>query len=241
MNLEQALAYTREILDDLGGDRDIQWAVDDSTTERSNAALMQLLEHGRAEYLAARPIRDNRTAALCEVTAEAAGEGFVTLDPRVLYVRSVRLASDYRVLEPVAARVLDREVPDWHGREPGDPRWWVLDEDAKDLRVWPFPAVDTALRLAVDRLALEPLTLEARQEEVADVPALHHEWLCWYAAGMALHGVEVEATDRRLGAELIERFWRALGGQVSAKQHAVRRRFAAGPVRVRGLQIARLA
>lgn len=239
MTLLELVRRTREVLDDWGGDRHAPWGLDDSLCYTSNATLVGHLDDARTEYLTRNPIRDS-ASALCAATVPA-DTGLLTLDPRILYVREARLAAGETVYRHFPRARLDREFPAWRD-EIGDPRAWCCNEQDGALRLFPAPASATAIRMVVDRLALAPLVWvgadAAAAAELADVPVKHQHALAWWAAARVLESSSrAEPKDAALAARFDVQFMGVAGPPVTPQQIATRRLLAAGPLRVRGLQI----
>jgi hypothetical protein len=106
----------------------------------------------------ARLFKDSTTAAVCQYTVHA-GDRSITLDPRVIQVRQVRLASKTLPLQRIHAVDIDLLLPDWETVASGDVTHFIPDRDTREL--WfnaPFAADDT-VKLRVIREPLVPMSL----------------------------------------------------------------------------------
>ncbi len=117
---------------------------------------------GEAEMEAvrrARLLKDASTAAICHYTV-AQGDQFITLDPRVMFIRSCKIASKTLPLGRIHAADMDRIVPDWDVTDQmGDVTRFITDKETGKL--WfdgPFQAADT-VKLVVVREPLQALAL----------------------------------------------------------------------------------
>lgn len=123
----------------------------------------------------ARLLVDSTTADLCEIQLNASDTSY-ELDPRVLFVRRVRLDGESLPLGRVSYKDLDAGVPGWED-ETGLPRGYVPDFETGKLRPYPAPDDTYTAKLTVVRL---PLADMAKEEDAPEVrPHLHEALLDW--------------------------------------------------------------
>lgn len=233
MTLLSLVRSVRLLLDDYGGDLfSSAWETDDSGCQTSNATLVEYLDEARQEYCQRKPIKD-ATSTLTQVTATALLEGMVTLDSRILGVVSVVESATGDLLERVAVPRLDRDYPGWRA-ETGTPWAWLDDESDGQLRVWPIPTTDLALRLNVHRGPLTALAWASRNTEIGEIPVAHHAALAYWAAKRAMEGKD-EINNRALGDSWEAKWLMAVGPKPTVKQMQVRAHISAGLPKVRGI------
>lgn len=171
MTLKELIDYARRRLDDTK--TPFFWSKADLT-----------LWVNEAEQEAARRARllvDSRSAEVCQLSV-VAGESYLQLDPRVLYVRRAKLTSQDHYLQKLDVRDLDECRPGWESETSSDIVGWVQNEDSRYIRVYPEPTVADTLNLAVSRLPLQDLAADGDIPEIP--PHLHlklHHWVLWRA------------------------------------------------------------
>lgn len=129
---------------------------DDEVYSYMDEAQNQLCRHIRG-------IDDAVTPALTRVKIKA-GQPFSQLDPRVLEVRTVMLASTSRPLGPIGTNEFDT----YRGSQNGIPGGYVLGMSKNAIRWDCVPVVDDLARLTVYRLPMEPITGPSQELEVDD-------------------------------------------------------------------------
>jgi|KBSMisStaDraftv2_1062788.scaffolds.fasta_scaffold00030_55 hypothetical protein len=125
----------------------------------SDSVLVRYAAEGEAEV--ARRTRcffDATTPAICSypiVTPVAV----VTLDPRVLFIRRVKLASQPWTLDKCDQRDLDWGTPGWEQMQASAPcTWFPL--GYRQMQLVPAPDANDTLNLQVIRLPLVPLAID---------------------------------------------------------------------------------
>jgi len=107
----------------------------------------------------ARLLKDATTAAVCTYTV-AQGDQSITLDPRVMFIRSCKIASKSLPLGRIHDADMNRIVPDWDVTDQmGDVTRFIPDKETG--KIWfdgPFQAADT-VKLVVVREPLSALAL----------------------------------------------------------------------------------
>lgn len=115
----------------------------------------------------ARLIKDTTTAGVCVYNATV-GMQVLTVDPRVIFIRRVTIASKTIPLAKIRATDLDFHVPGWESEVPGDVTHYCTDRDVG--KIWfhqPFSAVDT-ITLQVVRGPLRQMALKAPGQDQVD-------------------------------------------------------------------------
>lgn len=163
----------------------------------------------------ARLLTDSSTAAICQY-AVAANATTITLDPRVLFIRRVRLASvSERRIPRCAARDLDAHRPDWESADPGDVLVYVPDWESGKLRFYPAPAASDTVNLTVIRLPLVDMAaIETDSPEIR--PEFHErlvDWMIW----RAYNRDDSETFDDKKAARAYARFEAEFGPVSTAK------------------------
>jgi len=103
-----------------------------------------------------RVLFDTETADVCEIDVTATP--IFDVDPRVIFVRRVKLDGQELPLPKVSIAALDAERPGWDNEEPNDPECWVP-WGVNQIRLVPEPAEADTLRLHVVREPLEAIAL----------------------------------------------------------------------------------
>jgi hypothetical protein len=129
----------------------------------------------------ARLLVDSTTPELCQLDI-VSGVATYDLDPRIIFVRRVKLASKSLSTPKIGYRQLDEQAPGWE-TSTGDIEAYCLDYQHGSLRFYREPvAVDTAT-LTTIRAPLAPMELNADEP---DVPERYHigivHWMLhkWY-------------------------------------------------------------
>lgn len=130
----------------------------------------------------ARLIRDFTTPTICRLSLTTSRQ-YYDLDPRIIFVRRVTLASRSKPLDKISFHDLDNEQPGWVDRV-GTPDRWCTDFETDRLWLNKKPsAADTATLLVV-RMPLCELALDKPDAEPEIKPAYHkdlHHWACYRA------------------------------------------------------------
>jgi hypothetical protein len=229
MNLHAAVALTRKLLSDLGGDTVTDWATNDVACWAKNTDLVGYLDEGRTQLCLRRPIVD-ATSTLTQVTALVSAGGLVPLDGRILAVVSVREVVNDEPLRRLSMPLLNAQQGDWRA-DTGVP-WAYTDTEADgQLRLVPVPVADVALRLVVHRGPLTPLSWTLPLQEIAEIPAYLHQSLPYWAAKRALETRD-EVAAPGLAKSYEQEFLALAGPTPTLKQLQVRAHRAAGGGRI---------
>src|SRR5580765_1396672 len=126
---------------------------------------------GEAEYEAARRTRclfDFSTPAICAV-AVTANQPLYKLDPRVLFVRRLKLSLQPHILPKCDQRDLDTLYWGWEEMPASYPCTWFA-PNFRHIRLVPAPNLDQVMNLQVVRLPLDRLT------GLGDEPEIDERW-----------------------------------------------------------------
>jgi hypothetical protein len=155
----------------------------------SDTFLVMLANEAQKE--AARRTRcfiDSVTPDLC-VFAVTAGDRFVERDPRIIFIRNVRIASRQDFLWKIRYQDLDNIAPDWHNEDPGVPTHYCTDyQTGRVYFHYPFETDDT-VTLTVIREPLAPMDLVSVDPEI---PARWQEKLAHWMAYRAFNTSDLE-------------------------------------------------
>lgn len=142
MTLAQIIAAFRELADDLGTPP--LWS-DTLVTFWANEAQQEAARRARL-------LVDQTTVDVCVIDVTA-GTHTYAVDPRVIFIRRVKLSSQDSTLAKVDQRDLDLTGPGWESASNSRPGWWLPTGDHQ-IRLYPPPDADDTLTLTVVR---EPL------------------------------------------------------------------------------------
>ena len=202
MKLGELIATARNRADDIAVPylwSDIEW------TEYANDAENEACRRARL-------ITDASTTAICEA-AITSGNGVITLDKHVIFVRRVKLTSQSQPLHSMDYRDLDSGYPSWESQS-GPPRAWVRNWETGKALLWPTPdATDTA-KLRVVRLPLVPMTnLTTHSPEINE--RLHLSLVFWMLF-RAYSKTDSQTIDPKKASENLALFEQEFGQKSSA-------------------------
>ena len=146
---------------------------------------------------------NDSTSAIASVSVTA-GEPVVTLDPSILRLRQVRLASTNRpltLLNPEDVELGGFGANDYglsyrRGIDltaAGTPQYLVIGMDDDQGRLVPIPTADDTLQLVVQRMPSGPIEDDSDDLEVPD---RHHRYLVLWMQHLAHNRQDAEAYDR---------------------------------------------
>jgi hypothetical protein len=138
----------------------------------------------------AKLIVDSTTTAICRITV-ASGTAVYTLDPRIIAIRRVKLASNARVLGKSVYWELDEAYPRWD-ESTGTVDRIVTGMDTDKIRLFRIPTVADTLQLTVVRLPLLPL---AKDGDTPEINARFHRSLVYYIKHKAYNNQDSEVFD----------------------------------------------
>ena len=108
--------------------------------------------------------------------AVTAGDDFVDLDSRVLFVRRIRVVGQSRPLQKFALADMDQQGTEWED-ETGEVMGWIPDMETGKMRLYRKPEEDIALRLTVVRLPLVAMSANSDTPEIK--PQYHRALIHW--------------------------------------------------------------
>lgn len=153
---------------------------------------------------------DSTTTAICQI-AVVAGTSVYALDPRVLFVRRVKLAAQDQILGRVAVRDMDYNLSGWES-DTGTPSHFITDYQTGKIRLYPIPVVNGTLNLTVVRMPLVDC------DEITDTPEIHvrmHRSLRFWMMYRAYSKQDSETKDDRKAAESLAFFEEEFGRKSS--------------------------
>lgn len=168
----------------------------------------------------ARLFVDSTTPALCRIAVPLLDAelvplpdpGLVTLDPRTLFVRRVRIAGR-RPLARMSMQDMESQYPYWQDAAPRTPTHFITDYETGKLLLWPTPDTAIDLQLTVVRLPLVDLNDGQDTPEIA--PRLHRSLRFWMMF-RAYSKQDSQANDPKKAAEALTLFEQEFGKKSSA-------------------------
>jgi hypothetical protein len=178
--------------------------VDDLSQPYMRSDALMLLDLTEAQVEAARRARllvDSSTAEICEIDFNA-GDKTLTLDPRVIFVRRVRLSGESRPLTRIRREDMDLQRPGWED-ETGMPTHLVVGMESAKLRLYPTPTASGTAFLTVVR---EPLADVAKLEDDLELPARQARGLAHWLAHRYYGTRDSEQFDEQKSAAALADF-----------------------------------
>ncbi|MCU0689768.1 MAG: hypothetical protein MUF54_00065 [Polyangiaceae bacterium] len=175
MTLTELIAAFRDLADDTA--EPYLWS-DSVLTRFANEAQEEACRRGRL-------IVDSTTEEVCQLDVTG-GTAVYPVDPRVLFIRRVKLDSMDMPIRKTSVDDLDLMSPGWEGELPGVPFVWAPYEVGKIL-LFPPPEVDDTMRLTVVRLPLDDMVGGLTPVD-PEIPARYHmklvDWMLFRALSM---------------------------------------------------------
>lgn len=207
MTLTQLLAYTREQADDVPAP---QLWLDATLTTLLNEAQLEACRRARL-------IKDTSTTAICRIDL-VLNTVLYTLDPRIIFVRRVKLNSRSLPLALKRVRDMDAELPGWEAHV-GAPLAWIPDHTTGKLLLYrkpdsSFPLPDF-LTLTVVRAPLVDLVAGGDIPEIA--PRFHvklHHWVLYRIFSKQ----DAETYDPKIAKDNLDAFEAEFGKPSSANE-----------------------
>lgn len=141
-------------------------------TARANEAQLEACRRARL-------LEDATTAAVCQVTVTA-GTHTYDVDPRVMFIRRVKLDAQEFPLPKVDVPRLDLHRPGWDGEDGDDPITW-MPWGNQQIRLFPTPIAADTLRMIVVREPLADMALAVVSPPTAavdpEIPRRYHDKL----------------------------------------------------------------
>lgn len=160
----------------------------------------------------ARLLVDSTTPALCRLTVPLADAGVVALDPRVLFVRRVRIAGR-KALSRMSMQDMESYNAYWQDAAPRTPVHFIPDFETGKLLLWPTPDTDVQLELTVVRLPL--LEMNDGQDSPEIAPRMHRSLRFWMMF-RAYSKQDSQANDPKKAADALTLFEQEFGKKSSA-------------------------
>lgn len=123
----------------------------------------------------ARLIVDSTTPEICQL-ALTAGTQTYALDPRIIFIRRVRVLTVPRPLTRASYKDLDQRGADWED-ETGEPCAFVPDIGTAVFRPYPTPSADYTAKLTVVRTPLVDMVDDIDTPEIN--PRFHDSLIYW--------------------------------------------------------------
>lgn len=123
----------------------------------------------------ARLIVDSTTPEICQLALTADTQTYA-LDPRIIFIRRVRVLTVPRPLARVSYKDLDQRGADWED-ETGEPCAFVPDMGTAIFRPYPTPSADYTAKLTVVRLPLADMAVDSDTPEIN--PRFHDSLIYW--------------------------------------------------------------
>lgn len=223
MNLEQLLARTRELADDIVTGGAELWT-DEFLTEGLNLGENEACIRGHL-------IQEIEEPARTEIDL-VDDQRIYELSPLVIDVLGARLRTQDCDLERVAI-----ESVRFSNKRGGPPAAFALMNDAnattgpKLVLDRPAPPLDTqdTIDLHITRLPLEPMSDPNDEPEIG---VMHHDALCYWALHLAFLKRDTDAEDPQRAADMENRFAARFGIREDANVHRKQQRHRAPVVRM---------
>jgi hypothetical protein len=159
----------------------------------------------------ARLLTDASTVAICQ-KAVTSGSPTITLDPRTIFVRRIKLDSQAQPLKSCDSRDLDLNVPSWESQQ-GEPRAWVRNWETGKVRLWPTPEVNDTMQLRVVRLPLSDMVTTGDTPEIG---VSKHRSLVFWMLYRAFSKKDTQTQDDKRAAGYLALFEQEFGTKSSA-------------------------
>lgn len=205
MTLEEMIASARARVGDTGTPPNCS---DATFTEFANEAEEQAARRARL-------LLDSSTAEICNIAVDA-GDEFADLDPRIIFVRRIRVVDQSLPLRKIPLADLDQMGTEWQD-ETGEVMGWVPDMETGKIRLYRKPEEDIGLRLTVVRLPLESMAADADTPEIK--LQFHRELVHWMR--YRFYSIEdPEIKDERKAQAALEAFEAQFGPPSTALDEA---------------------
>lgn len=159
----------------------------------------------------ARLIVDSTTTDITRI-ALVAGTDSYALDPRVLFIKRVKLSTSSNPLRPASYKDLDRSVPGWEAQT-GEPQAYVPDMNENEFRPYPTPTAAATISLTVIRL---PLVDMDDVDNTPEIPARYHESLMFWMLYRAYSKQDSETLDKKKAVDNLALFEAEFGKKSTA-------------------------
>lgn len=237
MTLLELIDDFRARVDDTGGDTgtvpsgfSYYWEYSDSGCLWKNREITQFFNWAHREIAMRRPYRDSTSTGICTKTV-VAGTARYTLDPVILSIEDVLLASTGRSLQKTTIRDLRllavgtqslTGIEAWKTTS-GVPQYYCEDAEPGKITLIPVPSADDSLLMTVYRLPLDPFSWTTRTSELDEPPMQLQETLVQGAMARAYQKRDADTYDPRHAAFHEAQFNQMAGAPVDYKTLEARR------------------
>lgn len=159
----------------------------------------------------ARLLVDSTTTAICQLTITPPTTS-VTIDPRVIFIRRVRVSGQSSPLMRRTIRDMDDELPGWE-QHTGRVERFITDWQTGSIKIHRIPTVSTVLNLTVVRL---PLIDMVATTDSPEINARFHLSLLHWIKYRAYIKPKTELHDEALAAYHLSMFEAEFGTRSSA-------------------------
>lgn len=154
---------------------------------------------------------DSTSSIVCAVVT--AGDLFVPVDSRILFIRRASLASSRGVLRQCTVREMDCMSPGWESDAPSTPLVFIPGWQSGGVALWPPSSRDDELRMTAVRL---PKSGILEDDDSPEIPEHYHlallDWVSYRAyTKQDSEGLDVKAAEKALLA-----FEKEFGASVGA-------------------------
>lgn len=203
MNVAGFIEAFRADLDDqeapyFWSDEDIVRYLNDAVNEAAERALL---------------IEDSTTAECCEITL-VPGTGAYPLHASVIAVK--RATFNGRKLDFTSIEAEDENGASWEAQTGPQPRKYIVNGNASEIRILPEPTAIGTVRLTVFRTPLEPLSAD-NDAGVPELKVIYHERLKHWIYRCAYLKPDAETHDPNAAARHESEFVAAFGERPTAK------------------------
>jgi hypothetical protein len=180
----------------------------------SDGVITTLLNEAQQQACRRARLLKDSTGELCRIDLTL-NQPLYDVDPRVIFVRRVIMASQSRPLRMRRVRDMDREVPGWESHT-GTPAAWVPDYTTGKLRLYRAPDASAFPDYATLTVVRGPLEeMEDPQDEPEIAPRFHFK-LHHHACAIMLGDVDAETYDPEAAARHAAEFTAEFGPPSSA-------------------------
>ncbi len=160
----------------------------------------------------ARLLLDSTTPEITRVTLQV-NQPWLELDPRVIFVRRMKLTDKPDPIRPALRKDMDLHIPGWEDHT-GDVVGYVPDLETNKVRLYRIPEVQAFARLTVVREPLEPMT---ELDDTPEIAARYHYGLVYWMLFRAFSKKDAETQDDRRAADNLALFEAEFGKLSSAQ------------------------
>lgn len=179
------------------------------------SALLYLNEAQTEAARRARLIIDSTSPV--STASVSAGDPMVSIDPRIVSIRRIRLASQSEQLRKKQAREMDEVNPGWDAStSQSTPCFAILDYATNQIRLYPTPQNGDDLQMTVVR---EPLDAMEFSSEPEIAPRWHLSLIEWMKFRAYIND-DTELYDEKKAARALGLFEQEFGPKRSASDEA---------------------